>query len=301
MRIALTIATFLAAAALAAPAATGAGGRIAFFAADPTSWHSTIDVISPDGSGRVSLTSPGLYRQNPVWSPDGTRIAFDAEHDGVTDVFVMDADGGNVRQVTHDTAYHWSFQPTWSPDGTQLAFIHGLNGECCRTAVVGADGTQQHDITTGENAYDMYPAWSPDGSSITITRADAEGDAEIYAVAPDGSGLHQITNNPVGVSFGGAWSPDGSRLAFVAQRPDGSGQLDLVDADGSNLVELADGDGTAWDGRPTWSPDGSQLVFESMRDGSATTDLYVIATDGTGFSGLLRSDDTFEAAPAWGP
>jgi TolB protein len=216
----------------------------------------------------------------------------------------MDADGSNIRQVTHESGYHWSLQPTWSPDGTRLAYAHGVAGACCHIAVVDLDGSNQHEITTdnpdGTSFVADAPTWSPDGRSIAFV-GDATGeDVEIYAVAPDGSGLRRITDNPDGVSFGPAWSPDGGRLAFVAQRADGSAQLDLVGADRTNLVELPDGDATAWDGHPAWSPDGSQLVFESMRDGSPTTDLYVINTDGTDLKSLIQTDDVFETDASWG-
>src|SRR5262245_39054906 len=58
--------------------------------------------------------------RNPVWSPDGRRIAFDDTRNGNTEIFVMNANGHHVVQLTHNDTT--DFDPTWSPDGKRIAF-----------------------------------------------------------------------------------------------------------------------------------------------------------------------------------
>ena len=61
----------------------------------------------------------------PAWSPDGRQIAFESDLDGDPEIFVMNADGSGVRQLTHNTI--WDEGPAWAPDGTKLAFSSGAD------------------------------------------------------------------------------------------------------------------------------------------------------------------------------
>jgi len=66
------------------------------------------------------LTDNRVSRGFPAWSPDGTQIAFASERNDNPDIFVIDADGNNERQLTFRSHLDW--KPSWSPDGTQLVF-----------------------------------------------------------------------------------------------------------------------------------------------------------------------------------
>src|SRR5688572_8403679 len=112
--------------AVAAPAHAsfpGQNGKIAFSRGD------SIWTVNPDGSDRTQITN-GAKDTAPRWSPDGGQIAFTssrADPNPFTctscdrDVYVMDADGSDMRRLTH-TAPGFGFGPSWSPDGTRLAF-----------------------------------------------------------------------------------------------------------------------------------------------------------------------------------
>ena len=66
-------------------------------------------------------SSPTSYDSAPAWSPDGRQIAFESTMDGDREIYVMNADGTNVRQLTHNTL--WDEGPAWSPDGTQVRVL----------------------------------------------------------------------------------------------------------------------------------------------------------------------------------
>ena len=70
-------------------------------------------------------SSPTSYDSAPAWSPDGRQIAFESTMDGDREIYVMNADGTNIRQLTHNTL--WDEGPAWSPDGTKLAFSSGAD------------------------------------------------------------------------------------------------------------------------------------------------------------------------------
>ena len=113
--------------------------------------------------------------RNPVWSPDGSRIAFISEptRNEDSEIFLMDADGSNVTQLTKgEDRYAFDingFTP-WSPDGSKLVFFHILPGEQGTTLQV-MDIADQNIITlTNEPGQYLLPSWSPDGTQIAWYR-----------------------------------------------------------------------------------------------------------------------------------
>lgn len=138
------------------PAWSPDGSKLAFAHASPTDSISDIFVMNAaDGSNPVNLT-PGTGAFNdvtPAWSPDGTKLAFASERSGQLEIWVMNADGTNPRQLTRGSAP--AEFPSWSPDGAEIAY--DSDGHIW---IMYADGSQPTRITKQLYA-DVIPRWRP--------------------------------------------------------------------------------------------------------------------------------------------
>ncbi len=118
-------------------------------------------IINPDGSGKRKLTrirNEAGHCACAVWSPDGTKIAYEAEGTrGRPDIYVMNADGSDRRQLTNHRARDEN--PDWSPDGTQIAFYSERVGNA-EIYVMNADGLQERRVTR-DPWYDQAVRWEP--------------------------------------------------------------------------------------------------------------------------------------------
>jgi Tol biopolymer transport system component len=94
----------------------------------------------------------------------GGQIAFQSYRDGNAEIYVMDTDGSNPRNLSNHSANDWS--PAWSPDGQQIAFDSNRDGNI-EIYVMDANGGNPRRLTN-TSAFDGYPAWLPDGTQITF-------------------------------------------------------------------------------------------------------------------------------------
>src|SRR5437870_4664116 len=165
-----------------------ANGRIAFVS---TIFFggSHIDTMNPDGSDRKQLMfSNQDLESDPVWSPDGTKIAFARYNinSKFAEIFVMNADGSDQRRLTQSGNDR---SPTWSPDGTKIAFARYNINSPVEIFVMNADGSDQRAVASGFDE----PAWSPDGLKLAVGDNGALGTYGIYLINVDGSNRTQIT------------------------------------------------------------------------------------------------------------
>jgi hypothetical protein len=268
------------------PAATVENGKIAFATDLDGQWQI---VTAYDGGTAVTPLSDLPTNQfHPAWSPDGSRIAFDAQSGGgETQIHVMDANGSNLQALTK--APEWNYLPAWSPDGARIAFVSNRDGND-EIYVMNADGSGQERLTSDPDE-DLSPTWSPDGSRIAF-QSNRDGFNRIYVMDADGSGVIRLTDSE---GFDPAWSPDGARIAFVSTT-DGNPEIYVMSSDGSNVTRVTHD--PSHDGNPNWSPNGSKIAFESDRDGDVR--VYVMNSNGTDVHRLLETGAQ-ACCPSWQP
>jgi TolB protein len=165
-----------------------------------------IYVVNADGSNKTRLAkTPRLLVSALDWSPSGDRIAFQMGS-YVTDVYVIDANGSNLRNLTHGRLSGSWEDPDWSQDGRRLV----LQGKGDKIWLLDAGGHSLMRLTGGK-VPDHDPVWSSDGGRIAFVRGAlaSRNLLEIYVINADGSGARRLTNNRI-AEESPAWQPAAS-------------------------------------------------------------------------------------------
>jgi len=297
-----------AAAVVVALAAAGAGSTAAEPAASTIAYigKDAIYTANADGSNRQLVVRGVADQAGFSWSPDGQQLAFTGGHERDEEIFVVNADGSGLTQLTHIPADRerldddWSDNPVWSPDGKLIAF----NGSRVETGgksqifLMRSDGSGRRKLTNIYAGYVFYPAWSPDGSSLMFERDLTHGRVDLYAIHPNGGTrrkIAQITNERDHCGCA-VWSPDGTKIAYEAAGVNGKPDIYVMKADGSAQTRLTHS--PARDENPDWSPDGTQIAFYSERPGDA--EIYIMNSDGTRQMRVTH-DPWYNQAVRWKP
>jgi TolB protein len=251
---------------------------------------SSIFLMHADGSGKIRLTGDGGFDQGPSWSPDGLHIAFDSDRrasvSNMSRVWVMDADGSNLRLLTN------GFMARWSPDGTKLLYTAQTLDLSYAVYISNSDGSFPQRLTTHPTG-EVQAAWSPDGRQIVFS-AYPDADMNLYIVNSDGTRERRLTNM-YGYSQGAAWSPDGTRIAFDHGLPNQVSALHVIGVDGTNDRTLT----ALGCGRPSWSPDSRQIAYQCASD-TSLPQIYRMDADGS-HKRALTTRGLFSTGPAWKP
>jgi len=234
-----------------------------------------------DGTGVATLAGSLPPATEPVWSPDGLRIAFVASLAG-NEIFVMDANGSNQTNLTN-TAGIGESNPSWSTTG-KLAYERG--GQIW---TMNSDGTNQVQFAGITQPSPTAPVWSRDGSRIAFVSG-----GEIWTINADGTNEQRRTFN-ASADSDPFWSPDGTKIVFSR----GAGGIAVVDANGTTETGLT---GVAGDAKPSWSPDGTTIAF---RRDAEPAGIYLMNTSGSSQVRVIADSPgttgTSSSNPAWQP
>lgn len=213
---------------------------------DAQSFSDVVRQAPRENAEQTRLTQAPEGNFEPSVSPDGTQVAFASSRTGDPEIYVMKADGTDVRRLT--SFHKEDMAPKWSPDGKWISFISDREGRV-RVFVVKPDGTELRAVSgsqvTGE---EREPAWSPDGKKLAFVGRAKDQKARIWVADMAGG-------EPVALTDGKStddqpeWSPDGKYLAFASERT-GDVELFLMRADGSGQTQLTNTKGADW--LPRW-------------------------------------------------
>lgn len=259
---------------------------------------------------------PGRVNEEPAWSPDGSQIAFSSNRSGNYDIYIMNSNGSNLRQLTSDPLASLYFvpgnaddyAPAWSPDGKRIAFVSGnnkLSTSFVDTDIFIMDKDGQNIVRwkgSLPNSADNYPNWSPDGCCIVFSSSPfpdvtGTGAADIFMASANSDNEAKITNLTMleAINSDPSWSPDGNRIVFASFK-DESWHIYAMNKNGSDFVQLTNGLDSEYS--PAWSPDGTRIAYTAVLGGKA--DIFVMNPDGTNVTKLTQGPAN-SFLPAWSP
>lgn len=233
---------------------------------------------------------------------EGLRLVFYSDRDGDDDIYIMDADGSGVRQITDEPGR--DYEADSSPDGRTLVFASqraGEDGAQLFLMAIDGSGVRRLTFSAGddEQVTDDYAHWSPDGRHIVFQRttipAEGPADANIWMIDVESGEEAQLTDTPGDWDSTPSFAADGSSVLFESNR-EGGFSVHRLNLETMEVVALTSGEGT--DAEAKESPDGKLVAFASTRDGGFH--VYVMDADG-GNVRRLTDSEADDRCPQWSP
>lgn len=218
-----------------------------------------------------------------------SRICFLGQRaQGKRDVMMIDADGSNLRQLTHENSTVAS--PCWGMNGGEVIYTtyRDNNPDLAGMTLAG----RRFDVSR-RPGLNTAPSWNARTSRLAVSLSK-DGNAEIYTMTREGRSLRRLTNTP-GADTAPDWNPDGSMLVFTSDRG-GSPQIYMMDASGGGARRISTG---GYCDSPSWSPDGSKVAYV-VREGGEFN-IYVVDLQGGGGAVRLTKGARDNTDPSWAP
>ncbi|MBZ5677139.1 MAG: hypothetical protein LAP61_23085 [Acidobacteriia bacterium] len=293
-------------------------------------------MLNNDGARKVAREfAADILRQLGIATLSGTRIYFVSDRSGSKEIWAMDYDGSNQKQLTRYGAI--TGQPAVSADGKLFAFMTYAGGNP-QIRVHTTDTSRRQTFVNPVSSTVATPEFTPDGKNVLFA-ATIDGWTQLMMAGIDGSGMRRISNvraievsprvNPktgndllfisgrsghqqlwrmnldgtdremltsgVGDVANPSWSPDGHHIAFCWTRGYEPGNFNIFVMDIADKVPVQLTTNSGRNENPWWAPDGVHLVFSSMR--GRVTQLYSMLADGTNVRQLTTQGNNLQ--PVW--
>jgi len=267
------------------------GRRIAF------SWDRTgqwqIYLTELEHSRPVQITETKESCVSPRFSPDGKQLAYlqDYQGDEKFDIFLMDLDSKETRNITPKTDEAILPFVRWSPDAGKIAFASNRSGKYSVYSMPSNDGKPS--LLCNHDYADSDPRWSPDGKWVMFTSMTRGQDTGVFIVPAKGGESLELgdEHGPLDASMP-SWSPDSKRVAF-ASTSRGMSDIGIFDLVRRRIEWLTDSRHECYD--PCWSPNGLDVAYRENHEG----DVAIVMRRINGEGRTLQVDTGVHTQPAF--
>lgn len=254
-------------------------------------------LVTLDSARVQPLTSPPAHYQGdlrPAFSPDGKHLAFVRSLDeGLQDLYVVEAEGGEPKQLTFDAAGIAGLD--WTADGKDIVFTSQRGGASGLWRISASGGDPEWIVMAGEGMHFQDLSVARQGSRLAYVQRSSNTNIWRLWQPPDIQRYraHLLLSSTRWES-NPQISPDGNRIAFASNQS-GTFEIWTCDRSGEDPIQLTSFGG-APASNPRWSPDGAFISFVAYQEGQA--DLYVVDAEG-GTPRRLTTSSADDRAPSW--
>ncbi len=274
------------------PALQGVGGELVYFAEvendsgiEPIFQIVTLNL---DTWATRRFDADGGSSSYPQASPDGRWITFQSNRDGDFEIYVVNRQGGQLRQITRNS--YWDRLPAWAPDGDWIIYSSDVRGdETFDLYRVRPDGTAPQPVYS-DGWRNSHARYSPDGNALVFTAGREVRDArswELRLVDLASGATRLLTDNDVRDASPG-FSRDGGRITYVTTIG-GVRALASMNLNGEDREVLFTGPGSVW--AVSYSPDGRYMVVTATFNGQ--DQLFLMDADGGNLQQITTEGGAF--------
>lgn len=213
-----------------------------------------------------------------------SKIAFLSDTTGHKEIYEMDFDGENVKQLTRHRSI--TLAPSWSRDLKDIAYtVYRIRTNNIINPDIVRLNLEKHSTTplASRLGLNTSPAFSPTRDELLVSYAPQGETTDLYIINTSGSIIKRLTEDD-SINVEGAWSPDGNKITWVSSRR-GNPMIFVMDRDGGEIRRLTYAG--LFNASPSWSPDGKTIAFASQA--GSTFDIYLISVDGKNIQRVTKS------------
>lgn len=241
------------------------GTKIAFIYAKDASedvWEIYTADVNGKNAKQLTYFSEARIKKSPIWSKNGEKIAFHADINDGAQIFVIDADGENLTQLTSLPGYN--VEPHWSPNGAEIVFNSIPKEGKVKMRIMNKDGANSRELHNPDGN-NWYPRKINQNSIIFTSDLNHADHYDIFKMNQDGSNIEQLTSIKA-INWFPEYSPDKTKIVFHSNQDDphlsdsGDFNLYIMNADGKDIRQITNLSGQEIHAK--WHPSGKKLIFE---------------------------------------
>jgi Tol biopolymer transport system component len=272
------------------------GERLYYFGSEPG--HTGLWMVSTDGGEPRQLLDgdiPRLFGSKSLVSPDSAKIAISRYQNGVTELLVLPAEGGEP-QVIYTAPGKRHLIPSWSPDSQEIAF--SIDGTLL---VISAGGGEPSELAEVVNWESWNIEWSPDGKTLAaFARLEDERNNRIMLIDRATGDMRRLTPPEEGeYKEILAWHPDGKQISYMYYNKEDNNGSRIIDVATGSIRDLSDLPEPMWDYVGTWGPDGRYYFLAAERGFGNSWSTHALNVETGTYETILQKPDRSMSLPTW--